>query len=704
MSTNNPEINSQSLKPFSKFCMTIGNLPSSYIESLTFLELLYWFCDFLQNKVIPAVNNNADALTELQNLFVELKNYVDHYFDNLDVQNEINNKLNQMVIDGTFSSLLEPFLSSFNERLDNQDNLINQQNIFLENNLNAMNNKISNITSGSPAGVFSSFDELTSSNPDHSKIYVVSQDGKWYFYDNSSSSWKAGGLYQATSLNNYSVSPIKTDFLDSSDNLNNENFINLKNGFYTNNDNSLSFTENSSFTTIILNALENTEYVVSSATYYIYFLNNDVLLSSIKLSSETSNLNFVTPENCNKVYITVNTTSYNLNYMILKNRYLPNYFLPPWKPKNTVFDTIYSFPNYSIPGEKLDFIKRTNNLLFDPYIYIEKNCFYSDNDGSLSKINSSEFYTLKTDVKPNTNYIISFFRFYAYCFDKNYNYIGKIGDGGQHNNYKFTTPENTSFIKFTFLSSVDYHNEMLFEGNSLPPSYMPPLQIDKSKVFLDNQNFDFIIVDKNGYGDFTSVTKAVANADNDSIIIVFPGVYDNETIESSTKKISLFGLDKNTTIIKNSYNDYQRPPLEIAKGYVKNISFISDGTPSQSQPSYAVHIDYPDSNNSNLVFENCYFYSHTTASVGIGLRTNFNCTFENCVFETDNQYLVRDNNIFIGALLCHSATRENLGDNQRLNLYNCRLYSKYNQVLMLQGTNPSNDLYKDNHMIFNAIR
>ena len=120
------------LPPFKRFCMTIGNLPSSYVESLTYAELLYWFCDYLQNKVIPAIDNNAGAVQELQGLFTELQNYVNNYFENLDVQEEINNKLDQMVEQGTLQEIINAYLqanciwafNNVNEML-NATNIIN---------------------------------------------------------------------------------------------------------------------------------------------------------------------------------------------------------------------------------------------------------------------------------------------------------------------------------------------------------------------------------------------------------------------------------------------------------------------------------------------------------------------------------------------------------------------------------------------------
>ena len=98
------------LSPFRHFCMTIGAIPSSYKESLTYYEMLEWLCKYLQDTVIPAVNNNAEALEELQTAFVTLKDYVDHYFDDLDIQEEINNKLDEMAEQGELTDIIAQYL------------------------------------------------------------------------------------------------------------------------------------------------------------------------------------------------------------------------------------------------------------------------------------------------------------------------------------------------------------------------------------------------------------------------------------------------------------------------------------------------------------------------------------------------------------------------------------------------------------------
>ena len=115
-----------------KFCFTIGMIPSSYKISLSYEEQILAIGQYLEETVIPALNNNAEAVAELQTLFVQLKDYVENYFDNLDVQNEINNKLDKMAQDGTLAEIIAQYVNvqsvlAFNNitELKNANNLIN---------------------------------------------------------------------------------------------------------------------------------------------------------------------------------------------------------------------------------------------------------------------------------------------------------------------------------------------------------------------------------------------------------------------------------------------------------------------------------------------------------------------------------------------------------------------------------------------------
>ena len=53
-------------------------IPLAFDESLSYYECLCGLLDYLKNVIIPTVNNNADAVAELQTLYIELKTYVDN--------------------------------------------------------------------------------------------------------------------------------------------------------------------------------------------------------------------------------------------------------------------------------------------------------------------------------------------------------------------------------------------------------------------------------------------------------------------------------------------------------------------------------------------------------------------------------------------------------------------------------------------------
>ena len=98
------------LNPFGRMCISLGMLPSSYKESLTYEEQILWFMNYLEKTVTPALNNNADAIIELQGLYEQIKTYVDEYFDNLDIQEEINNKLDDMAESGELTEIIAQYL------------------------------------------------------------------------------------------------------------------------------------------------------------------------------------------------------------------------------------------------------------------------------------------------------------------------------------------------------------------------------------------------------------------------------------------------------------------------------------------------------------------------------------------------------------------------------------------------------------------
>lgn len=98
------------LPPFKAFLAS--NLPSVFDNTLSYYEELTKLIAYLEQVVVPAVNDNVIAVDALTKVVEELKSYVEDYFKNLDVQEEINVKLDQMAEDGTLADIISQYLNS----------------------------------------------------------------------------------------------------------------------------------------------------------------------------------------------------------------------------------------------------------------------------------------------------------------------------------------------------------------------------------------------------------------------------------------------------------------------------------------------------------------------------------------------------------------------------------------------------------------
>ena len=129
--SDNINFDHKNLSPFKWF--VLENFP--FIEA-DFDALTEWqlFCKIGKeiNKIIESQNIVGKQEEELTNAFNNLQNYVNDYFENLDVQTEINNKLNEMAEDGTLQEIITSYLKTngilaFNNvnEMINSENLIN---------------------------------------------------------------------------------------------------------------------------------------------------------------------------------------------------------------------------------------------------------------------------------------------------------------------------------------------------------------------------------------------------------------------------------------------------------------------------------------------------------------------------------------------------------------------------------------------------
>lgn len=95
--------------PFVRFVASA--VPMVFDNSLSYYEALCALWKYIQSMT-DVINNNATLEEEYIEKFNELKSFVDNYFENLDVQEEINNKLDQMAEDGTLQEIVASYLES----------------------------------------------------------------------------------------------------------------------------------------------------------------------------------------------------------------------------------------------------------------------------------------------------------------------------------------------------------------------------------------------------------------------------------------------------------------------------------------------------------------------------------------------------------------------------------------------------------------
>lgn len=107
---DNNLINVENLKPFPKFFYTLGIIPTSFRVSMSYEEQVLEIMRFIKDEIIPNVNQNILATKELQEKFVELVNYVNDYFESLDLQEEVNNKLDEMAESGDLAEIIAEYL------------------------------------------------------------------------------------------------------------------------------------------------------------------------------------------------------------------------------------------------------------------------------------------------------------------------------------------------------------------------------------------------------------------------------------------------------------------------------------------------------------------------------------------------------------------------------------------------------------------
>lgn len=202
-----------------------------------------------------------------------------------------------------------------------------------------------------------------------------------------------------------------------------------------------------------------------------------------------------------------------------------------------------------------------------------------------------------------------------------------------------------------------------------------------TSFYTVSSGFPIKIVDKNGRGDFATISDAINGTNDGDTLLIMPGTYF-EKVKMWGKNRHLVGLSKENTIIASTSRYYNNEPLQANIGSVTNLTFIAGYglTPIEddtSSTSYAIHIEYANSDPFEFVIDNCNIISNVAPAVGMGVRYNQTVKVRNSRLETKakNMYSsVYDNYFNVGGIFCHNdASGSGLGTDGRVEVTDCEL-------------------------------
>lgn len=103
---------------FRRFPKSIGELPTSYRESISYEEQVLWLCNFIEKEILPSIDISQETIEEIKSSFESLRNEVETSLEDFEVN------INQVkVYSDSQNELLKVYLlgliNTLNQRFDN---------------------------------------------------------------------------------------------------------------------------------------------------------------------------------------------------------------------------------------------------------------------------------------------------------------------------------------------------------------------------------------------------------------------------------------------------------------------------------------------------------------------------------------------------------------------------------------------------------
>lgn len=549
--------------------------------------------------------------------------------------------------------------------------------------------KINQIVSGSPNGVYANLNALKLAKPNGDVgIYITSDDGQWNYWNGSE--WVSGGIYQSQGVGERSVGIRETKYLMAagvaSKNLFDKTdlLINKQANYITGNIETASgktatqFIEVPSDTSMQL-------HEVGSGSDVAYYDEDKSFISG----KGNATGGFTTPSNCKYVRITTNYNKIETQMLEIgdvKSQYTDG--LPKTKLEDKSIETKHivdkSISKDLIDFEVLDLRKSTN--LYNKLTSIDGKYinFLNGKVESASGFRASAF----IEVEPSTEYIKSTNKQLAF-YDENQTYLSGITDGVTN----FTTPSNCKYVRLT-LNNADNDTFILNKGAELLPyeSFEPKIKSENfGNSSIPKSALDFtvaglhkniIVVDCDGNGDFLTINEALKNisdsVDRKYTLVIMPGEYI-ESVKLIGRYVTLYGVNRDECVIKTYTNDYHNPPIDLStNSHIYNLTIIADeneDTTTSSLNAYAIHFDIAgrgyninDSKYQGISrIKNCNLISKNYMALGIGSGNKQHLIIEDC-----DIYSTKTSTITLHSYLPSGAT------NQKVTFNNCKIHTDAN--------------------------
>lgn len=119
----------KNMTPFKWFVLENFPFIENDFEAINNYRLFSKVVEYL-NNTINNMNLTGEQMENVTNAMTELQNYVNNYFENLDIQEEINNKLDEMVRTGVLQNILSVYFNDLEN--DYTERYINMKNDFTD--------------------------------------------------------------------------------------------------------------------------------------------------------------------------------------------------------------------------------------------------------------------------------------------------------------------------------------------------------------------------------------------------------------------------------------------------------------------------------------------------------------------------------------------------------------------------------------------